>query len=95
MKIILFIIVAVATLFGFSVFAGAKSAIHEIAALVSLLIAVVAISSIGIIEAINKQGNNEEDKKNHSNPLKTLTSSKSNTKLQKSKISGSTHIVKP
>ena len=55
MKILLVVIALLAILFGGSIFTEAQSAIHQIAGLVSFLIAVVALGNVGIISAIQKQ----------------------------------------
>jgi hypothetical protein len=53
MRILLFILAILAFLAGASIFAAAKSAIHEIEGFMLFLISAVFISGAGVVEAVN------------------------------------------
>lgn len=54
MRILLFLLAILAFLAGAGILAGAKSAIHEIEALILFLIGAVFISGAGVVEAVNQ-----------------------------------------
>jgi hypothetical protein len=56
MRILLFILCAIAIFFGIALLGAAQSAVHEIEAFVLFLIAAVLLSGAAIIEAINLTG---------------------------------------
>jgi hypothetical protein len=52
MRVVLFVLSAIAGLYGFLVLAVAKSAVHEIEAFVMFTVAAVLLSGAGIVDAV-------------------------------------------
>ena len=67
MRMFLFLASVIAILFGIVMLAIASSAIHEIEALILMLIGAVCLAGAGVIEAVNKVGNVIRDARSETN----------------------------